>query len=97
MPVRWRSKYSLFNLGTDPNQAFAINVQNRRVSVVNKSPPLVSGEGVKMRGDEYTMYVNLYSTDKKIRIKKISIQLVLYLIFYQELKGKMWSRFLLMS
>jgi HAE1 family hydrophobic/amphiphilic exporter-1 len=36
-----------FNLGTDPNQA-SLNVQNRVASVVNKLPPLVVREGVKI-------------------------------------------------
>lgn len=55
----------VFNLGTDPNQA-AINVQNRVASVVNKLPPLVVREGVKITREETSMlmYVNLYSTDK---------------------------------
>ncbi|TRX36152.1 efflux RND transporter permease subunit [Flavobacterium sp. ZT3R18] len=55
----------IFNLGTDPNQA-AINVQNRVASVVNKLPPLVVREGVKITREESSMlmYVNLYSDDK---------------------------------
>lgn len=55
----------IFNLGTDPNQA-AINVQNRVASVVNKLPPLVVREGVKITREESSMlmYVNLYSNDK---------------------------------
>ena len=54
-----------FNLGTDPNQA-AINVQNRVASVVNKLPPIVVREGVKITREvpSMLMYVNLYSTDK---------------------------------
>src|SRR6187551_2872624 len=40
----------VFNLGTDPNQA-AINVQNRVASVVNKLPPIVVREGVKITRD----------------------------------------------
>jgi HAE1 family hydrophobic/amphiphilic exporter-1 len=54
----------VFNLGTDPNQA-ALNVQNRVASVVNKLPPLVVREGVKITREESNMlmYVNLYSTD----------------------------------
>jgi HAE1 family hydrophobic/amphiphilic exporter-1 len=54
-----------FNLGTDPNQA-AINVQNRVASVVNKLPPLVVREGVKITREvpSMLMYVNLYSKDK---------------------------------
>jgi hydrophobic/amphiphilic exporter-1 (mainly G- bacteria), HAE1 family len=56
----------IFNLGTDPNQA-SLNVQNRVASVVNKLPPLVVREGVKISREESNMlmYVNLYSTDKK--------------------------------
>ncbi len=54
----------IFNLGTDPNQA-AINVQNRVASVVNKLPPLVVREGVKITREESNMllYINLYSND----------------------------------
>ena len=54
----------VFNLGTDPNQA-SINVQNRVASVVNKLPPLVVREGVKITRQESNMlmYVNLYSDD----------------------------------
>ena len=49
----------IFNLGTDPNQA-AINVQNRVASVVNKLPPLVVREGIKITREESSMlmYVN---------------------------------------
>ncbi|UMY66146.1 MULTISPECIES: efflux RND transporter permease subunit [unclassified Flavobacterium] len=54
----------VFNLGTDPNVA-SLNVQNRVASVVNKLPPLVVREGVKISREESNMlmYVNLYSTD----------------------------------
>ncbi len=54
----------VFNIGTDPNQA-SINVQNRVASVVNKLPPLVVREGVKITREESNMlmYINLYSTD----------------------------------
>src|SRR6476661_4659229 len=54
----------VFNLGTDPNLA-AVNVQNRVASVVNKLPPLVVREGVKITREESNMllYVNLFSTD----------------------------------
>ncbi|MFT3826581.1 MAG: efflux RND transporter permease subunit [Chitinophagaceae bacterium] len=54
----------IFNLGTDPNQA-SLNVQNRVASVVNKLPPLVVREGVKITREESNMlmYINLYSTD----------------------------------
>ncbi|WP_276090845.1 efflux RND transporter permease subunit [Pedobacter sp. JY14-1] len=53
----------VFNLGTDPNQA-ALNVQNRVASVVNKLPPLVVREGVKVSREESNMlmYINLYNT-----------------------------------
>lgn len=56
----------IFNLGTDPNQA-SLNVQNRVASVVNKLPPLVVREGVKITREESNMllYINLYSKDPK--------------------------------
>jgi HAE1 family hydrophobic/amphiphilic exporter-1 len=54
----------VFNLGTDPNLA-SINIQNRVASVVNKLPPLVVREGVKITREESNMlmYINLYSKD----------------------------------
>lgn len=54
----------IFNLGTDPNTA-ALNVQNRVASVVNKLPPLVVREGLKVSQEvpNMLMYINLYSTD----------------------------------
>ncbi len=54
----------VFNLGTDPNQA-SVMVQNRVASVVNKLPPLVVREGVKITREESNMllYINLYSSD----------------------------------
>lgn len=54
----------VFNLGTDPNQA-ALSVQNRVASVVNKLPPLVVREGVKITREESNMlmYINVYSDD----------------------------------
>ncbi|MEO6718863.1 MAG: efflux RND transporter permease subunit [Ferruginibacter sp.] len=57
----------VFNLGTDPNLA-AINVQNRVASVVNKLPPIVVREGVKITREESNMlmYINLYSNDPKM-------------------------------
>jgi hydrophobic/amphiphilic exporter-1 (mainly G- bacteria), HAE1 family len=57
----------IFNLGTDPNQA-SINVQNRVASVVNKLPPLVVREGVKITREESNnlMYVNVFSKDPKM-------------------------------
>lgn len=56
----------IFDLGTDPNIA-AVNVQNRVSSVVNKLPPLVVREGVKITREESNMlmYLNLYSKDPK--------------------------------
>ncbi|GAA4800211.1 efflux RND transporter permease subunit [Olivibacter ginsenosidimutans] len=54
----------VFNLGTDPNQA-SVNIQNRVASVVNKLPPIVVREGVKITREESNMlmYINLYSKD----------------------------------
>ena len=54
----------IFNLGTDPNQA-SVNIQNRVASVVNKLPPLVVREGVKITREESNMlmYINLFSKD----------------------------------
>lgn len=56
----------IFNLGTDPNLA-AVNVQNRVSSVVNKLPPIVVREGVKITREESSMlmYINMYSDDPK--------------------------------
>lgn len=56
----------VFNLGIDPNVA-AINVQNRISAVVNKLPPEVIREGVKISREEpnMLMYINLYSDDPK--------------------------------
>ncbi|HEX7365605.1 MAG TPA: efflux RND transporter permease subunit, partial [Pelobium sp.] len=57
----------VFNLGTDPNQA-SVNVQNLVASVINKLPPVVVREGVKITRQESNMlmYINLYSKDPKI-------------------------------
>ncbi len=57
----------VFNLGVDPNLA-AVNVQNRVASVVNKLPPLVVREGVKISREESNMllYINLYTKDPKM-------------------------------
>ncbi|MDM1346551.1 efflux RND transporter permease subunit [Myroides marinus] len=54
----------IFELGTDPNLA-AVNVQNRVSSAINKLPPLVVREGVKITREESNMlmYLNLYSDD----------------------------------
>ena len=60
----------VFNLGTDPNIA-AVNVQNRVAAVINKLPPIVVREGVKITREESNMlmYVNLYSTDPNLDVK----------------------------
>jgi hydrophobic/amphiphilic exporter-1 (mainly G- bacteria), HAE1 family len=57
----------VFNLGTDPNIA-AVNVQNRVAAVINKLPPIVVREGVKITREESNMlmYVNLYSKDPNL-------------------------------
>lgn len=57
----------VFNLGTDPNQA-SVAIQNRVASVVNKLPPLVVREGVKITREESNMlmYINLFSKDPKM-------------------------------
>ncbi len=54
----------VFNLGTDPNIA-SVNVQNRIAAVINKLPPLVVREGVKITREESNMlmYINLFSKD----------------------------------
>lgn len=54
----------VFNSGVDPNIA-TVNIQNRVASVVNKLPPIVVREGVKISREESNMlmYVNLFSTD----------------------------------
>ncbi|MBV2225449.1 MAG: efflux RND transporter permease subunit [Sphingobacterium mizutaii] len=57
----------VFDLGTDPNQA-SVNVQNRVASVVNKLPPIVVREGVKITREESNMlmYINMYSDEKDL-------------------------------
>lgn len=57
----------VFNSGTDPNVA-SLNIQNRVASVINKLPPIVVREGVKISREESNMllYVNLYSTEPNI-------------------------------
>ncbi len=57
----------VFDLGTDPNQA-SLNVQNRVASVVNKLPPIVVREGVKITREESNMlmYINMYSDEKDL-------------------------------
>ncbi len=54
----------VFNLGTDPNIA-SVNIQNRVAAVINKLPPIVVREGVKITREESNMlmYINLYSDD----------------------------------
>ena len=60
---------AVFELGTDPNIA-AVNVQNRVAAVVNKLPPIVVREGVKITREESNMllYINLYSKDPKLDV-----------------------------
>lgn len=57
----------VFNSGVDPNIA-SVNIQNRVASVINKLPPIVVREGVKITREESNMlmYVNVYSTDPKL-------------------------------
>ncbi|HNP53476.1 MAG TPA: efflux RND transporter permease subunit, partial [Ferruginibacter sp.] len=57
----------VFNSGVDPNIA-SVNIQNRVASVINKLPPIVVREGVKITREESNMlmYVNLYSTDPSL-------------------------------
>lgn len=59
----------VFKLGTDPNVA-SINIQNRVASVINKLPPIVVREGVKITREESNMlmYVNLYSKDPNLDV-----------------------------
>ena len=59
----------IFKLGTDPNVA-SINIQNRVASVINKLPPIVVREGVKITREESNMlmYVNLYSKDPSLDV-----------------------------
>jgi HAE1 family hydrophobic/amphiphilic exporter-1 len=57
----------VFNLGTDPNIA-SVNIQNRVAAVINKLPPIVVREGVKITREESNMlmYINLYSKDPNL-------------------------------
>lgn len=57
----------VFNSGTDPNVA-SLNIQNRVASVINKLPPIVVREGVKISREESNMlmYLNLYSKDSTL-------------------------------
>ncbi|MCX6228930.1 MAG: efflux RND transporter permease subunit [Bacteroidia bacterium] len=59
----------IFELGTDPNIA-SVNVQNRVAAVINKLPPAVVKEGVKITREESNMlmYINLYSKDPSLNI-----------------------------
>ncbi len=54
----------VFNLGTDPNIA-SVSIQNRVAAVLNKLPPIVVREGVKITREESNMlmYVNVFSND----------------------------------
>ncbi|MEI8059265.1 MAG: efflux RND transporter permease subunit, partial [Ferruginibacter sp.] len=62
----------VFNSGVDANIA-SVNIQNRVASVINKLPPIVIREGVKITREESNMlmYLNLYSTDPKMDEKFI--------------------------
>ena len=57
----------VFNLGTDPNVA-SVNVQNRVAAVINKLPPIVVREGVKITREESNMlmYINIFSNDPSL-------------------------------
>ena len=57
----------VFELGTDPNIA-AVNVQNRVAAVINKLPPLVVREGIKITREESNMlmYINVFSKDTSL-------------------------------
>jgi hydrophobic/amphiphilic exporter-1 (mainly G- bacteria), HAE1 family len=63
----------VFELGTDPNIA-SVNIQNRVAAVVNKLPPIVVREGVKITREESNMlmYINIYSDDPKLDINFLS-------------------------
>ncbi|MBL7816140.1 MAG: efflux RND transporter permease subunit [Saprospiraceae bacterium] len=62
----------VFELGTDPNIA-SVNIQNRVASVVNKLPPIVVREGVKITREESNMlmYINVFSKDSTLDDKFI--------------------------
>src|SRR4029079_6064448 len=57
----------VFNLGTDPNIA-SVNIQTRVASVINKLPPIVVREGVKITREESNMlmYINVFSKDSTL-------------------------------
>lgn len=59
----------VFELGTDPNIA-SVNVQNRVAAVLNKLPPIVVREGVKITREESNMlmYINIYSKDSTLDV-----------------------------
>lgn len=59
-----------FNLGTDPNVA-AMNVKNRLSQVLNRLPPLVQREGIRVMRvqPQMLMYINLYSKDTNSDMK----------------------------
>jgi len=59
----------VFNLGIDPNVA-SINVQNRVAAVINKLPPQVVKEGIKISREETSMlmYINLISKDTNLDV-----------------------------
>jgi HAE1 family hydrophobic/amphiphilic exporter-1 len=62
----------VFNLGTDPNIA-AVNIQNRIAGVINKLPPIVIREGVKISRQESNMlmYINVFSKDPTLDVNFI--------------------------
>lgn len=62
----------VFNLGTDPNIA-AVNIQNRVAGVINKLPPIVIREGVKISREESNMlmYINVFSKDPSLDVNFI--------------------------
>ncbi len=62
----------IFNLGTDPNIA-AVNIQNRIAAVINKLPPIVVREGVKITREESNMlmYINVFSKDSDLDVNFI--------------------------
>ncbi len=62
----------VFNLGVDPNIA-SVNIQNRVAGVINKLPPIVVREGVKITREESNMlmYINVYSKDPSLGVNFI--------------------------
>lgn len=59
----------IFELGTDPNIA-SVNVQNRVAAVLNKLPPAVVKQGVKITREESNMlmYINVFSKDTSMDV-----------------------------